>query len=178
MSYVEKRDDTTLWTGRPSYRPLEDDALRGQHWTHSHHRHGSHAVPTALSKITDARERSRVDGSRVRRFSAECPSRFSRSCVYRWLSESTLGIRMFRTWVCSVRDRDWPGTSGLAKSPHPPNRARDGLLFPIEGVRRHVQGRMKIATLTACYDRGRCFAMYAAASARRDRPSLSRIRLT
>ena len=48
----------------------------------------------------------------------------------------------FIAW-CGVIDRDRPGTYCLTKFSPPPNRARDGLLFPIEGVRRHVQGRMK-----------------------------------
>ena len=83
-----------------------------------------------------------------------------------------LEVRMFRS--CEVRidrDREPAGIFWVARSPHPPT-ARDGLLFPIEGVRRHVSGQSDYC------GRGRCFAMKAAASARRDKPSLSRIRLT
>src|SRR5207245_8047790 len=40
------------------------------------------------------------------------------------------------------RDREPAGTFCVTRSSHPPKRS-DGLLFPIEGVRRHVWGRVK-----------------------------------
>jgi len=45
-----------------------------------------------------------------------------------------------RGWRTFDRDPDRPGTACITRSPHPPT-ARDGLLFPIDGVRRDMPAK-------------------------------------